>query len=486
MLLHISSLPSRHGIGTLGQKAYEFVDFLSESGQKYWQILPVGPTSYGDSPYQSPSAFAGNPYFIDLDFLVNDGLIDGDFLRQTCVEDERSEVDYGEIYRTRREIFDRVADSFSESDTPQYKRFCEESREWLDDYAIFSAIKEEGNGSAWWELDRDLKFRDEDAIEMAKERLAKSIRKHKILQFLFMKQWFALKSYASLKGVKIIGDMPIYVALDSCDVWRDPDMFKLDEELNPTEVAGCPPDAFSPDGQLWGNPLYYWESPEKRDKIYDWWRRRLSLATKLFDVVRIDHFRAFADYYSIPAGSPNARNGEWKLGAGESFFEYLKNELGELPIIAEDLGFLTEKVEKLLKSTGFPGMKILQFGFDSDADSEYLPHNYERNSVVYLGTHDNPTAREWLESLSEETYKKASDYMHLHGRSDVWGMIAAAMSSVTDTAIFTIQDLMCLGGEGRMNTPSTNSGNWSFRVPEDYIRNIDVKRLKYMTKMYGR
>ena len=486
VLLHISSLPSRHGIGTLGQRAYEFVDFLSETGQKYWQVLPIGPTSFGDSPYQSPSAFAGNPYFVDLDFLVNDGLLEEKDIKEICGAADRERVDYGEIYRSRSLIFERAAERFRESDMPQYEVFCEGCRDWLDDYALFSAMKEENGGRCFAELDNGMKFREKETLRFAEERLSKSIRKHKILQFFFFRQWFALKSYAELRGVRIIGDMPIYSAYDSCDVWCNPDMFKLDRDLLPLEVAGCPPDDFSPYGQLWGNPLYYWESPERRDKIYDWWRRRLSLATKLFDVVRIDHFRAFADYYSIPAGSSDARGGEWKLGAGEGFFEYLKNELGELSIIAEDLGFLTDRVRRLLKSTGYPGMKILQFGFDGDPDNEHLPHNYEKNCVVYLGTHDNATSRAWLESLSPSSYGRALNYMHLNGRTDVWGMISTTMASVADTAIFTVQDLLCLGDEGRMNTPSTSIGNWTFRVPEDYLDRIDAQRLRYLTEIYGR
>lgn len=482
--MHISSLPSNYGIGTLGQKAYEFIDFLSDTGQKYWQVLPVGPTSYGDSPYQSPSAFAGNPYFIDLDFLVSDGLLDGKKIKEIYGNTPIQPIDYGMIYHTRASIFDCITEHFEE--TPQFIEFCEGSRDWLDDYALFAAIKEECGGRCWSDFERGLKYREKDSLERARERLSGKIRKHKILQFLFARQWFALKSYAEMKGVRIIGDMPIYVAYDSCDVWCNADMFKLDGDLCPTEVAGCPPDEFSPDGQLWGNPLYYWENCEKRDKIYDWWKKRLCLSVKLFDVVRIDHFRAFADYYSIPAGSQNAKNGEWKNGSGEGFFEYLKSELGELPIIAEDLGFLTDKVKKLLASTDFPGMKILQFGFGSDPNNDYLPHNYEKNCVVYLGTHDNITSKEWLETLPEDTYGKARDYMRLYDRNDVWGMISTAMASVADTAIFTIQDLLCLGKEGRMNIPSTNTGNWSFRVPEDYLRRISAHHLKSMTEMYGR
>lgn len=487
ILMHISSLPSKYGIGTLGRQAYEFIDFLYESGQKYWQVLPICPTSYGNSPYQSPSVFAGNSYLIDLDFLVNEGILTEDDIKEIYPNVQLGRIDYGEIYASRNIIFEKIAERFRDDSVKGFYDFCSENKSWLDDYALFMSAKEAYEGKCWSNFDNPLKFRQKDALTKAREKLADKIRKHKILQFLFYRQWYAVKNYANLKGIKVIGDMPIYVAYDSADVWSLPEIFQLDGELLPTEVAGCPPDAFSPNGQLWGNPLYAWDYPERRDKIYEWWENRISFSMKIFDVARIDHFRGFADYYSIPAQNETAVNGRWREGAGKDFFDYLKANLGELPIIAEDLGFLTDKVRDLLSYTGFPGMKVLQFGFDSNPNNEYLPHNYTKNSVVYVGTHDNQTAKEWIEGLSDHTYEFAKSYMNLCGECDVWAMIKSAMASVSDIAIFTIQDLLCLGKEGRMNIPSTsNSENWSFRVCEDYERKVSAPRLRALTQMYGR
>ncbi len=484
--MHISSLPTKYGIGTFGVKAYEFVDFLSETGQKYWQILPIGPTSFGDSPYQSPSSYAGNPYFIDLDFLVEDKLLTQEDIEKLSFGENDNCVDYGTLYVSRNKIFDTVSTNFSEEKEPKFEKFCKENESWLDDYALFMALKEENGGAVWTEFDRGLKHRDPEALEKAEKRLDKTIRKHKILQFLFFRQWQGLKNYANLKGVKIIGDMPIYVALDSADVWCNSDVFQLDEELKPKAVAGCPPDSFSPTGQRWGNPLYDWAGEGKKDRVYSWWRDRIAHSLKLFDFLRIDHFRAFGDYCSIPAEDETAERGVWCDGPGIGFFEYLKGELGELPIIAEDLGALTDKVEPLLRESGFPGMKVLEFAFDGSAENAYLPHNYQKNCVVYVGTHDNETAKSWLQSLSPETLKYAKQYMMLDGDTDVWGMIRTALSCVADTAIITVQDLLCLGDEGRMNTPSTDKDNWCFRVPADYLHKIPAPRLKALAQMYGR
>ncbi len=484
--MHISSLPSKYGIGTLGSKAYEFIDFLSESGQKYWQILPIGPTSYGDSPYQSPSSYGGNPYFIDLDFLVSDGILRQEDIKDIHFGGDPNHVDYGAVYHGRNIVFEQICNSFDETDLPQYGTFCEENSFWLDDYAIFMAIKEDSNGAVWANLDGAIKYRKEETLKKCSERLKDKVRKHKILQFLFYRQWFALKSYANLKGVKIIGDMPIYVAYDSSDVWCNSDVFQLDGELRPTAVAGCPPDDFSPKGQRWGNPLYDWHGEGKRERIYEWWGRRIEHALKLYDILRIDHFRAFADYCSIPAEDETAERGEWKEGPGIGFFEYLRDRLGELPIIAEDLGALSDKVQPLLKTSGFPGMKVLQFAFNGDASNPYLPHNYEKNCVAYIGTHDNDTAKGWLESAPEGEQRYAKWYMELDGEGDVWSMIRTLYSSVADTAIVTVQDLLCLGTEGRMNIPSTDRDNWCFRVNADYINNISAPRLKAITQMFGR
>ncbi len=484
--MHISSLPSKYGIGTLGSKAYEFVDFLSEAGQKYWQILPIGPTSFGDSPYQSPSSYAGNPYFIDLDFLISDGVLKPEDINDISFGSDSDHVDYGALYHGRNIVFEKICDSFSETDQPGYREFCEANSFWLDDYALFMAIKEDSNGAVWANLDSGIKYRKPEALKRYSERLKSNIRKHKILQFLFYRQWFALKNYANMKGVKIIGDMPIYVAYDSSDVWCNSEVFQLDGELRPTAVAGCPPDDFSPLGQRWGNPLYDWDGDGKKEKVYEWWRRRIEYSLKLYDILRIDHFRAFADYCSIPAEDETAERGVWCDGPGIGFFDYLRENLGELPIVAEDLGALTEKVPLLLEASGFPGMKVLQFAFDGDADNTYLPHNYVKNCVAYIGTHDNDTARGWLEHASEGAVKYARRYMGLDGECDVWSMIRTLYASVADTAIVTVQDLLCLGSEGRMNTPSTDKNNWSFRAPADYINRISAPRLKAITEIYGR
>ena len=484
--MHISSLPSKYGIGTMGRCAYEFVDFLYESGQKCWQILPLCPTSFGNSPYQSPSVFAGNTSFIDLDFLVSEGILTDQSVREICVESGGRHVDFSQVHATRERLFDTIDERFDDN-TAGYDEFCRENAFWLDDYALFMSAKEHYEGKCWSNFDNHLKYRENEAMSTAAEKLSKKIKKHKVLQFLFYRQWYALKSYANLKGISIIGDLPIYVAYDSADVWCNPEIFQLDGELLPTAVAGCPPDAFAPQGQLWGNPLYEWSNGDKRDKLYEWWRRRIAFSLKLYDVIRIDHFRGFADYYSIPADSETAERGEWREGGGEDFFRYLKDSIGNLPIIAEDLGFLTDKVKHLLDYTGFAGMKVLQFAFDSGPNNEYLPHNYTKNCVCYLGTHDNMTTREWLEGLSPEIYERVKAYLRLNGECDVWGMIAGGMASVADTVIFTAQDLLCLGKEGRMNTPSTTDAqNWSFRVCPDYQNKISSPRLRALTKMYGR
>ena len=484
--MHISSLPSKYGIGTMGRCAYEFVDFLYESGQKYWQTLPLCPTAFGNSPYQSPSVFAGNPNFVDPDFLVSEGILSDKSVNEICGENKGGNVDFSQVYEARGKLFDLIGESFDDR-TKGYSEFCRKNSFWLDDYSLFMAAKEHYEGKCWSNFDNHLKYREKEAILKANEKLSKKVRKHKILQFLFYRQWYALKNYANLKGIDVIGDLPIYVAYDSADVWSNPDIFQLDGELLPSAVAGCPPDAFSPQGQLWGNPLYEWSNIDKREKLYGWWKLRISFALKLYDAIRIDHFRGFADYYSIPADSETAESGEWKEGGGKDFFSYLKEQIGELPIIAEDLGFMTDKVKDLLKYTGFAGMKVLQFAFDGSPDNEYLPHNYTKNCVCYLGTHDNMTTKEWLESLSPESYEQVKSYLRLSGECDVWGMIAGGMASIADTVIFTVQDLLCLGKEGRMNTPSTtDSMNWGFRVCDDYQNKISSPRLRALTKMYGR
>ena len=485
ILMHISSLPSGCGIGTLGREAYEFVDFLSNAGQKYWQVMPIGPTSYGDSPYQSPSAFAGNPYFIDLEALEEEELLVRDEYASLPFGNDPGYVDFGAVYYYRKMVFNIVSERFSEEKYPEFADFCRDNRPWLDDYALFMAIKDDNGGKCWSDFPEGLKYRREAEMKKASEKLADTVRKYKILQFLFFKQWKKLKEYANSKDVQIFGDMPIYVAYDSSDVWAANSLFELDENLEPKRVAGCPPDAFSELGQRWGNPLYEWK--KRKSDVFAWWITRIEHAMKLFDLVRIDHFRAFADYYAIPAEEETAVNGEWEWGPGMEFFNALREKLGKVNIIAEDLGMLTPAVTELLEDTGFPGMKVLQFAFDGSEDNLYLPHNYEKNCVVYLGTHDNDTTRGWLDSASEYTSDYVRRYFRIGEDEDaVKGLIAGAMASVGDTVIITVQDLLGLGKESRMNTPSTKEANWSFRVPKDYLSKIDTEYLREITKLYFR
>lgn len=485
ILMHISSLPSDYGIGTLGKEAYEFVDFLSETGQKYWQVLPIGPTSYGDSPYQSPSAFAGNPYFIDLPTLEEEGLLfHGDYADLPFSHDPQN-VDYGAVYYYRKMVFNIINERFDEEKYPDYAEFCRDNRPWLDDYALFMAIKDDNEGKCWSDFPEELKFRREDAMREAEKRLATSIRKYKILQFLFFRQWRALKEYAREKNVQIFGDMPIYVAYDSSDVWASPSLFELDESLEPKRVAGCPPDAFSELGQRWGNPLYEWKN--RKNDVFEWWISRIGHAMKLFDLVRIDHFRAFADYYAIPAEEETAVNGEWEWGPGMEFFNTLQEKLGKVNIIAEDLGMLTPAVTDLLEESGFPGMKVLQFAFDGCDDNLYQPHNHIRNCVVYIGTHDNDTLRGWLDTARPETLERVKKYFRIsEGVDTAREIISAAMASVSDTVIITVQDLLGLGADARMNTPSTKKSNWTFRAEKDYLQKIDSDFIKEITALYFR
>ena len=488
ILLHISSLPSKYGIGTLGRKAYDFVDLLADMGQKYWQVLPIGPTLYGDSPYQSPSAYAGNPYFIDLEFLEEEGIISYNDYAHIPFGEDPARVDYGALYHYRAPIFEKISDNFCGYEDETYKKFYVDSSYWLDDYALFMALKESAGGREWGSFDTDIKKRNCDALSRASERLKSSISKHKILQFLFFKQWNSLKHYANSKGIKIIGDIPIYVAYDSSDVWSHPWLFELDKEHFPVRVAGCPPDSFSSLGQRWGNPVYNWK--EQHSELFSWWRKRLLHSMKLYDMIRIDHFRGFSNYYAIPASEATAVNGTWEQGPGYELFEYLKNSIGELPIIAEDLGFLNDDVRRLLKDCGFPGMKVMQFAFDSREDNDYLPHNYSENCVVYTGTHDNDTLIGWLNSAPYEYVEYAKKYMGLPDDatyetiSDAF--VRNALASVGNTVIIPMQDILKQGGYARMNMPSTPVGNWRYRLTENDMNSIEKDRLREWTFIYGR
>lgn len=485
VLMHISSLPSPYGIGTMGKEARKFADFLEKSGQKYWQILPICPTSYGDSPYQSFSSFAGNPYFIDLEYLCKDKLLTKKECGSFHWGDDIHSVDYGVLYQSRYQLLKKAYARFLKQEPEDFAIFCEEEADWLEEYALFMALKDANGGAAWFEWEKDLKTRKPEAIAAAREEYAEDIKFYQMLQYLFFQQWRDLKAYINGLGIEIIGDVPIYVAGDSADVWANPEQFYLDENLDPIDVAGCPPDAFSEEGQLWGNPLFRWDVMKKDD--YAWWTKRVAAMSKLYDVVRIDHFRGFDSYYAIPAGDENAKNGEWRQGPGMDLFHTLERKLGRLNIIVEDLGFLTPSVLKLVKDSGFPGMKVIQFAFDSREGSDYLPHNYPAHCVVYTGTHDNDTILGWMKSAPKKSVKFAKEYLNLTKEEGYnWGMMRGAWASVGELAIVPMQDLIGVGGEGRMNTPSTLGENWKWRADSDQITSkLAKKLLKYM-QMYGR
>ncbi|MBQ8203986.1 MAG: 4-alpha-glucanotransferase [Clostridia bacterium] len=486
ILMPVFSLPSPYGIGTLGEKAYNFVDFLKKSGQSYWQILPLNPTNYGDSPYQSFSSAAGNPYFIDLDMLSREGLLLKEEYEEVDFGSDPFSIDYAKLYENRYPVLRKAFARFKKNDA--FKDFCKAEGYWLNEYALFMALKDSFGGKAWYEWDDALKLREEASLKAVEENLSEEIDFHKFVQFKFFSQWQALKKYANENGIKIIGDMPIYVALDSADVWSNTKQFDLDENLTPNCVAGTPPDAFSEDGQLWGSPLYDWDYMEKEAKPYSWWCNRLKSAFSIYDVVRIDHFRGFEAYYAIKYGAKTAKDGVWKKGPDMKLFEALKKEFGEkLPIIAEDLGFLTPEVKKLLKDSGFPGMKVLQFAFDSREDSDYLPHNYPKNCIVYTGTHDNDTVIGWTKSAKADDVKMAEEYLNTKADAGFnWAFIRAAMMSVADTAIFMMPDFIGLGSEGRINTPSTLGDNWKWRIEEGCTNDWLAKIIYDMTCLYGR
>lgn len=483
VLLHISSLPSDYGIGTMGTEAYKFVDFLKTARQSMWQILPVGPTSYGDSPYQSFSTNAGNPYFIDLDLLYDEGLLKKNEYSSINWGSDSRRVDYEAIYNNRFKVLRKAFDRFKTGDMTAFNEFIQENENWISNYALFMSIKDANNGISWLEWDESLRKRDSHALWEFKSSHEDDVLFWEFIQFKFFEQWNALKQYANDAGISIVGDIPIYVALDSAEVWVYPDLFELDENLIPTAVAGCPPDAFSPTGQLWGNPLYNWQ--RHKEFGYNWWIDRIRSATSLYDIVRIDHFRGFDGYYAIPYGHETAEHGEWRKGPGMDLFNAVSQELGSLPIIAEDLGFLTEDVHKLLKDSGFPGMKVLEFAFDPREESNYLPHTYTKNSVVYVGTHDNNTTLGWIDELDKPTLDFCKKYLDTD--SDIlWRMIKTAMSSVSDTAIIQMQDYLELGSEARMNIPSTLGGNWQWRMTKRDTTKKLAEKIADITRTYGR
>ena len=486
ILLHISSLPSQEGIGTFGTQAFRFVDFLARAGQKYWQMLPIGPTSYGDSPYQSFSTFAGNPYFIDLPLLEAEGLLQREEYSQIDWGSDPARVDYEKLYQNRFSVLRRAFQRGFSRDAAEVARFRQENAVWIEDYALFMALKEQFGGIPWSEWPEPIRLRQPQALAQARQTLQSDIDFWAYLQYLFDQQLHALTYYARKKGVSLIGDIPIYVAMDSADVWANPELFLLDRDLRPTFVAGVPPDYFAEDGQLWGNPLYRWQEHERQG--YDWWIRRVSWACKTFDLVRIDHFRGFASFYAVPAAENTARNGHWEVGPGMAFFNALRQALGDCPIIAEDLGLLTEDVLRLLQDSGFPGMKVLQFAFEPNWDNGYLPHNHIPHCVVYTGTHDNDTLMGWWEhTLPKEEQQHAIQYLRLSEEEGIhWGILRGAWSSVADLAVAPIQDFLGLGSEARMNTPSTLGGNWCFRLLPGQLDDALADRIERMSGLYQR
>lgn len=485
ILLPVSSIPSKYGIGTFSKEAYEFVDFLAKAGQTYWQILPLGPTGYGDSPYQSFSTFAGNPYYIDLEQLTRAGYLTEEDCEGCDYGSNEEYVDYEKIYNSRFKILYKAFVNSKIESSSEFKDFVRKNEAWLSDYALYMAIKDSLGGISWAQWDEDIKTRKSSALEKYKKELKEQILFYEFQQFLFKSQWTKLKEYANEKGILIIGDIPIYVAFDSADTWANPSLFQLDESCTPIGVAGCPPDAFSATGQLWGNPLYRWEYHKKTG--YEWWMRRISYCYELYDVVRIDHFRGFDEYYSIPYGNPTAEFGKWEKGPGYDLFKVMKEKLGNKPVIAEDLGFLTPSVLKLVKKTGYPGMKILQFAFDSREESDYLPHNYTSNSVVYTGTHDNDTTLGWLNAIGRKDKSFAKRYLNIKSNKDIeWEFIRAALSCVSETAIIPMQDYLGLGSEARINIPSTLGNNWKWRMVKGSLTEELAEKIYKMSKMYGR
>lgn len=488
ILLPVASLPSRYGIGCFDESAYEFVDALAQAGQGYWQILPMGPTGYGDSPYQSFSTFAGNPYFISLSELVKKGYIREDECEEAAAGTSEGYVRYEDIYKNRFTLLRKAFDRSGIETEPEFNAFIQENNDWLPDYALFMAIKDSRGGQSYLEWEEELRLRKAGAMVSYKNKLIDDVNFYQFLQYEFNCQWKKLKSYANEKGVQIIGDIPIYVALDSADTWAHPELFQFDEKGMPVGVAGCPPDAFSPTGQLWGNPLYNWDAHKKDG--YSWWTARIRHCCQWYDMVRIDHFRGFDEYYAIPYGDATAEFGKWEPGPGMDLFRVLKKELGELNIIAEDLGFLTDSVRAMLKESGFPGMKVLQFAFDSREDSDYLPYRYDKNSVVYTGTHDNATTFSWWRELKPQDKEVALRYMNrgrFTGRKKLtWELICLAMASVSDLCIIPMQDYLCLPNAARINTPSTIGANWQWRMKKGAFTEKLQKKIRKMTKLYGR
>ena len=488
VLMHISSLPGKYGIGSFGQSAYDFVDFLVRTKQRYWQILPLGTTSYGDSPYQSFSAFAGNTYFIDFDILIEEGLLNEADVKGADFGDDPRKVDYAKIFDARRPIMEKAVARFLKADDlSDYESFVEQNAAWLEVFAEYMAIKEHFDNLAWTEWpDEAIRRREAASLASYREKLADKLTYHRVTQYLFFKQWLRLKAYANEHHIEIVGDMPIYVAADSADVWAQPHFFKTDAVGKPTCVAGCPPDEFSETGQLWGNPIYDWEAMDKDG--YAWWIERLRESFKIYNIVRIDHFRGFESYWEVPADSDTSATGKWVKGPDYKLFAAVKEALGDLNIIAEDLGFMTDEVIELRERTGFPGMKILQFAFNPDDESIDSPHLAPNNSVMYTGTHDNNTVLGWYkDEIDDATRQYMAQYTNRKEYETVpHAMLRTIFASVSFMAIATMQDLLELDSAARMNYPSTIGGNWTWRMTAEELNPIVEGELYSLTKTYRR
>ena len=487
ILMPMSSLPSPYGIGTMGKSAYRFIDFLKAAGQSYWQLLPLGPTSYGDSPYSAFSTFAGNPYFIDLELLVKEGLLRRGELEGIDWGEDPQQVDYGRIYEKRFPVLRLAWQRGGARYETELAAFREENRSWLPDYALYMAVKEHFGMRSWLDWpEEDIRLRRPEAVEHYRRELAADVAFYEFLQFLFFRQWEALRAYAGKKGIRFIGALPIYVALDSADVWSNAALFQLDENNLPREVAGVPPDAFTEDGQLWGNPLYDWD--RMRADGFGWWIRRVEGAQRLYDVIRIDHFRGFESYWAVPYGDKTAKRGRWRPGPGMDLVGVLTGWFPALRFIAEDLGYTTPEVEKLLADSGLPGMKILQFGFDPDGESDYAPHNCRAHSVCYIGTHDNETVTGWVKAGRGQRFLRyAREYMHITREEGwCWGMIRAGMGTASELFVMQMQDVLELPPWARMNTPGTAEGNWRWRMLPEAADAALARRLKRITRLYRR
>ena len=490
ILMPITSLPGKYGIGCFSNEAYSFVDWLKEAGQTFWQILPIHPTSYGDSPYQSFSTFAGNPYFIDLEALIEEGVLTREECDSLDFGDDDTDIDYEQMYSSRYILLTMAYERSNISQDPAYQQFLSENRWWLDDYALFMALKNYFKGQCWYEWPEDIRLRWGFAMDYYRRELYFDIEFQQYLQYVFFSQWEKLKAYANEKHIKIIGDIPIYVSQDGVDRWTHAELFQVDEKNNLSAVAGCPPDSFSADGQIWGNPLYNWDY--HRATGFDWWITRLKHTFRLYDAVRLDHFRGFDEYFSVPYGAKSALTGHWEKGPGMDLFNTLRWRLGEKELIVEDLGLMTDSVRQLVKDSGFPNMKVLQFAFDVDdigAANDYLPHNYDRNCVVYTGTHDNETIAGWLDRLTEKEMKQVRDYICDHETPDeklYWRIIAEAMKSSANICIIPAQDYLGLDNNARMNQPSTLNSNWSWRMKEGAMTEKLKDEILTLTKRYGR